>query len=236
MVFWNKNKIKELNMIDIFFSYFSKVGKTDIKIKIDDKDLNRKIISNVNKEDLSKLQLCNIPVFKIQSLYDENLTSKHIVEFENNFVNMEDVLLDQDAYSLYKIGLEIIYELNNSKYLEVDKFKIEIEEGAFTCDYCNSGFRSIYYVYYDKKLLFKTKHNNLPEENNCPFLFNLEDSIEENLVVNKNIIIQLLFEALKIKYKNKINFYISEDNEIIEVYKCDPILKTKKFKEIKNVK
>ena len=87
MVFWNKNKIKELNMIDIFFSYFSKVGKTDIKIKIDDKDLNRKIISNVNKEDLSKLQLCNIPVFKIQSLYDENLTSKHIVEFENNFVN-----------------------------------------------------------------------------------------------------------------------------------------------------
>jgi hypothetical protein len=29
---------------------------------------------------------------------------------------------------------------------------------------------------------------------------------------------------------------ISEDNEIIEVYKCDPILKTKKFKEIKNVK
>lgn len=30
--------------------------------------------------------------------------------------------------------------------------------------------------------------------------------------------------------------YISEDNEIIEVYKCDPILKTKKFKEIKNVK
>lgn len=30
--------------------------------------------------------------------------------------------------------------------------------------------------------------------------------------------------------------YISDDNEIIEVYKCDPILKTKKFKEIKNVK
>ena len=54
MVFWNKKKIKELNMIDIFFSYFSKVGKTDIKIKIDDKDLNRKIISNVNKEDLSR--------------------------------------------------------------------------------------------------------------------------------------------------------------------------------------
>ena len=30
--------------------------------------------------------------------------------------------------------------------------------------------------------------------------------------------------------------YISEDNEIIEVYKCDPILKTKTYKEIKNVK
>lgn len=30
--------------------------------------------------------------------------------------------------------------------------------------------------------------------------------------------------------------YISDDNEIIEVYKCDPILKTKKYKEIKNVK
>lgn len=205
---------KEVKKISVNMKYYSKIAKTIANLEINGKKIKRDIVSDVNVRNLStkeqKNMLCDIPVFKITSILDSNLGQTHTVVFKNEFVKLENYYLDQDAFNFYKIGVEILKELSYLKLINMELFKIEVIEGNYCCDFCNTGYTIIYKLYYDNLLIIETKHNGISEENNCPFLYNLYETLEENLVINKDIIIQLLFEGLKKLCKNKISFNLSE--------------------------
>lgn len=202
------------------------VEKINCFIEYNTSNLNSNIIININKKNNYKFKAvidndinekeknyCQFPKFEIQTIIENNSDSSyHKVLLSNNFVNLENYYLDQDPFNLYKIGLCILKELSLNNYINLEKISIEAIEKNYLCEYCGTPYKIIYNVYYDKKFIFSTKHNGFYEENNCPFLFNLEETTENNLVLNKDIIAQILFELLKQIYKDKINFYLIENN------------------------
>lgn len=209
-----KKNEKEVQNIKVNMKYYSKIAKTVANLEINGKKIKRDIISDVNVRNLSieeqEKLLCPLPLFKITSILDSTLGQIHKVIFKNEFVYLDKYYLDQDAFNFYKIGVEILKELSYLKLINMELFKIEIVEGKFCCDFCNSGYTIIYKLYYNNLLIIDTKHNGMTEENNCPFLYNLHETDEDNLVINKNIILQLLFEGVKKLFKNKISFNLSE--------------------------
>lgn len=205
-----KKKDIKLNKLNVYLTYFLDKGLTNVSFKIN--DLN--VIKNKIKSTISgKHIMGRFPSYKISNILSKDSnTSNYIVSFENKLVKFGDYYLNQDAYNFYKIGIELLIYLSKINVIDFTKFKIEAVECGENCLFCGSRYSSVYKVFYESSLLYETKHNNLHQENNIPFLYNLDTSKENNLIINKDIISQLLFEALKIKFKDQIKFNILEIN------------------------
>lgn len=187
--------------------------------------LNKPVIKNINGEfdeesNNPYLYLKNlyskIPKFSITTIYSNDDSSIfHKVLFENKFTSVEGNYLNQSAFNYYKIGVELIEYLSSKNLIKISDFMIDLIDLHSTCSYCETEYRLKYDVFYKGELLFSTSHNGINGENNCPFLLTVDDELhDENYTINPNVIQQLLFEAIKVLLKGKLNFYICENNSI----------------------
>lgn len=201
-----KVELKDIENINVFLTYFPEFGETNASMSINSDNLLTLETSKMSEDAL----LCPFPKFQIEKVLKDDYVFSG-VSFENEFLEDDkEFKIDQNPFNYYKLGILVLKKLFENNFIDISKFKIVAKEGQFTCDYCGTSYSFIYSVYYNSVKLFETKHNGRFEENNCPFLYNIIKNENEESSLNKNIISQLLFEALKVKYLDKIKFNIKE--------------------------